>query len=793
MSNGVKRYASEDYVMEKLEEQAIYITPQMFGAKGDGVTDDTVAINNAIEAVGNNGVVFFPEGTYLVSSSMDSSLDESQRFMAVKIYQKENLKLILSPKAHLKHKVQTAEEIIAGDQARYYIIGIAYSTNIQIIGGLIEGEAEEHITLHKDNNSAFWWQTDGTYSRAQGHGIDVRGSDGVLIQGCEIFNCFGDSILVGKTENGQKSNNTLIEKCILHNSIRQGISVTGADNTVIRGCEIYDIGGCSPQSGIDFEPNEVADMNINSLVDNCHIHDCKGSALIHSKANKGAKVKNCRLYGIVTTFDDDVYPVEYVNCDILVYHSSSAHRNRLHNCKMASCKMYEMGDDFYDCTFNPDLFNHIIDGYGATVVNLIDSGEGLLEDSQTRFYRCEFITDNSDAYSSVFKLWKNGGLLGSVLFDGCRFSLGKHAYQGLEIKVLKNLEIIRCIFTTIEETYATQFIELTSSNRLLLKDNIFDVRTLTTYTDYNSLLRVYTKDAIIEGCQFLATSQFCTYPIVQTFGENIGEIYVLWNYMPLWDSLGMFSSSTASKFISTGNIISSMENEEYQEKFDALEAELKGYTDSKISSINAQGIQQTPLFANSIEECTDTSKVYVLPDGNVYGLVTTWDEGGKPLFKDWLPLSIDTDGSIYNGTGFKTGVKLDSSGNVATASGCVITGFIPVKPGDTVRMSNISKGVSNGFYQYTSDFTKVGSVYYWDNFTDEGNGVYSRVVQSNLASIAYIRICTGITSETAISVNEEISYSTATSITEWTNTGHAFIPCDYEDRILALEQKVANL
>lgn len=35
-----------------------------FGAKGDGVTDDTAAIHNCLASVGNQGIVFFPPGTY---------------------------------------------------------------------------------------------------------------------------------------------------------------------------------------------------------------------------------------------------------------------------------------------------------------------------------------------------------------------------------------------------------------------------------------------------------------------------------------------------------------------------------------------------------------------------------------------------------------------------------------------------------------------------------------------------------------------------------------------------------
>lgn len=31
----------------------------------------------------------------------------------------------------------------------------------------------------------------------------------------------------------------------------------------------------------------------------------------------------------------------------------------------------------------------------------------------------------------------------------------------------------------------------------------------------------------------------------------------------------------------------------------------------QMACLKAEGVQQTPLFANSVEECTDRSKVYV--------------------------------------------------------------------------------------------------------------------------------------------------------------------------------------
>lgn len=49
-----------------------YVSVKDFGATGNGVTDDTTAIQNAINSLGTNGgILYFPPGNYLVSSTIN--------------------------------------------------------------------------------------------------------------------------------------------------------------------------------------------------------------------------------------------------------------------------------------------------------------------------------------------------------------------------------------------------------------------------------------------------------------------------------------------------------------------------------------------------------------------------------------------------------------------------------------------------------------------------------------------------------------------------------------------------
>lgn len=155
-----------------------------------------------------------------------------------------------------------------------------------------------------------------------------------------------------------------------------------------------------------------------------------------------------------------------------------------------------------------------------------------------------------------------------------------------------------------------------------------------------------------------------------------------------------------------------------------------------------------------------------------------------PTYTNQIPLSIASDGNIYNGKGWKDNTRLNSSGTEASATGVGVTGFIPVKRGDTVYLSGIAASLTatGSLNEYTylalydASFTSKGSrkfntiggslssvEYIYDSFTtDPSTGYvtsfritdeYNNIVGSG----GYLRIsAAGLNGDAIITVNEPI-------------------------------------
>lgn len=130
---------------------------------------------------------------------------------------------------------------------------------------------------------------------------------------------------------------------------------------------------------------------------------------------------------------------------------------------------------------------------------------------------------------------------------------------------------------------------------------------------------------------------------------------------------------------------------------------------------------------------------------------------------DVLRQSIASDGSAYNGgTGYKSGYRLNSSGNESAASGVYCSGFIPMTNAQTIEFEGISlpavSGVGNSFctiHFYNSTFTRIAMTQYQAHNvfptasigtgTKDDSGNYIKTFKpTGVSGLAYLRFSCGL-------------------------------------------------
>ena len=82
-------------------------------------------------------------------------------------------------------------------------------------------------------------------------------------------------------------------------------------------------------------------------------------------------------------------------------------------------------------------------------------------------------------------------------------------------------------------------------------------------------------------------------------------------------------------------------------------------------------------------------------------------------FTNRVPISIDTDGSIFNGCGYEYGKRLSSNGGAKDQDNSYVTGYIPAKNGDIIRIYGCDFGTVDGALNYIcaydANFNFIGS------------------------------------------------------------------------------------
>lgn len=241
-----------------------------FGAVGDGISDDTTAIYNAVQQVNTvGGCLYFPTGKYKLIQTT-----ANQKFINIQ----SNKNIIID--------FNNSEIALqANSYTGYNIIYINNEAQTIIKNGYLVGDRLNHDYNSIESTHEF------------GYGIFISQKN-VTIENMNISQMTGDAIV---TKNGIYGGKIDIKNCDLSYCRRQGISILDSDNVTISDTDIHNIGtwndvaGTSPMSGIDIEAASGS-FNVNKVtLNNVRIKDVTKVSLICPGNCSELNLHNCTL------------------------------------------------------------------------------------------------------------------------------------------------------------------------------------------------------------------------------------------------------------------------------------------------------------------------------------------------------------------------------------------------------------------------------------------------------------------------------------------------------------------
>lgn len=348
-----------------------FINVKDFGAKGDGITDDTTSIQAAFDSLPNGGRILIPNGTYMINA-VTGLRPKSKQTVSLSRY--------------------TTLKVIPNSTDSYRIFNITYVQDVTIEGGYLEGDKDNHL---------------GTTGES-GHGI-VIGSQAAntVIRDIQISKMWGDGIYNG---GAYASTNTKIYNVICDSNRRQGLSITFADGIVVRDSSFNNTGGALPEAGIDIEPN-TGNIVRNVVIDNVK---CNGNRSGLEVFGAAARPKQVTVINSEFTNNRD-YGISTSHCFELSFRDCKSIGNKI-NLLMAR----ENNDVTYSkCTFEGSKQQGV-----NMAVNLqrITSGIGTKD---VTFEYCIFKNNGIEQAGTydgcIIDNTDNKGVIERIAFNHCKF------------------------------------------------------------------------------------------------------------------------------------------------------------------------------------------------------------------------------------------------------------------------------------------------------------------------------------------------------------------------------------
>lgn len=232
---------------------------RQFGAKGDGVTDDTAVIQTALDY---NNNIFVPTGTYMVDAET---------------------KINLNSYNVLKLDNDATIKAITNSARSYAVLWLEDVTNVEISGGTIEGDRLTHTG------------SDGEW----GHCIRLLNAcDEIYVHDINLINAWGDGLDVKIT------GSIVTERVHVDNARRNGYSIAAVGGFSSNDDFIENTNGTAPECGVDIEPDDATQIPFNVVFNNLRTKNNTRTGISVHLGKANAVLSNVRINNLRSDGDN---------------------------------------------------------------------------------------------------------------------------------------------------------------------------------------------------------------------------------------------------------------------------------------------------------------------------------------------------------------------------------------------------------------------------------------------------------------------------------------------------------